>query len=161
MSAAWTPLAGSWARTVRMKGSGPQRYAWVPGRTGTPPRSTGPVRSVDLVPGGRDLRGDRVAQHLRDGGEELGVLVGDAGEHHVGAGARVLDRLGREGGDGPGEGLTLGAGRLIAAVEEIAQQLGADRTGQPVSGRPLLMPISRGPVGEVTSSATVTGSSEA
>lgn len=84
----------------------------------------------------------------------------DAAEHDVGSGAGVLDQLRREGGCGTGERLALGAGGLVAPVEEIAQQLGAGVVQSP-GGRPPLMPIRSGPVGEATSCATVIGSSVA
>ncbi len=48
----------------------------------------------------------------------------DPAEHRVGPPVRVLQQLGGEGGDGTGEGLLLGAGGLVAAVEEVAQQFG-------------------------------------
>ncbi len=67
---------------------------------------------------------DRV---LLAGDAEAGVLVGDAAQHHVGAGVRVLDEVGREGGDGAGEGLLLEAGVLVAPVEQVAEQLRVGR----------------------------------
>lgn len=93
---------------------------------------------VDLVPGGGDLRGDRVAQDVGDGREQMGVhhlvllrghpergvLVGDPLQHHVGPGAGPLDQLGREGGDGARERPPLVAGGLVAPVEQVPQQLG-------------------------------------
>lgn len=96
---------------------------------------------VDLVPGRGDLGGEGLAEHLDDGLEEVlvddlvlgagdaerGVLVGDAVQHHVRAGVRVLDEMGREGRDGPGEGLLLEARVLVAAVEEVADQLRVGR----------------------------------
>jgi hypothetical protein len=50
--------------------------------------------------------------------------VGDAPEHRVGSLVRVVQQVCGERGDGAGEGLPLGAGGLVAAVEEVPQQLG-------------------------------------
>ncbi|GGP38505.1 hypothetical protein GCM10010214_09620 [Streptomyces abikoensis] len=50
------------------------------------------------------------------------MLVGDAGEHRVGAGVRALDQGRGEGGDGAREGLLLAALGLVAAVEQVAQE---------------------------------------
>ncbi len=58
---------------------------------------------------------------------ERGVLVGDAAEHGVGPLVGVVQEVRRERGDRAREGLPLGAGRLVAPVEEVAQQLGAGR----------------------------------
>ncbi|GAA3495842.1 hypothetical protein GCM10019016_029430 [Streptomyces prasinosporus] len=94
---------------------------------------------VDLVPGGGDLGGDGLAQDAGDGGEQVlvddrvlvrgdaegGVLVGDAPQHRVGPLVRVVQQVRGEGRDGPREGLALGAGGLVAAVEQVAQQFGA------------------------------------
>ena len=57
------------------------------------------------------------------------ALVGDAAQHHVGPLVRVLHQVGGEGGDRGGQCLALGAGRLIATVEEVAQQfrMGGDQ----------------------------------
>ncbi len=92
---------------------------------------------VDLVPGGRDLGGDGLAEHLHDGGEQVlvddpvlvvadadrDVLVRDAGEQRVRTGVRGGDQGGREGGYRARERLPLAAVGLVAPVEQVAQQL--------------------------------------
>ncbi|GAA3236714.1 hypothetical protein GCM10020256_55580 [Streptomyces thermocoprophilus] len=93
---------------------------------------------VHLVPGGGDLRGDGVAEDTRDRREQVlvddgvllgrdtegGVLVRYALEHRVGPPVGVVQQMAGEGSDGAGEGPALGAGCLVAAVEQVAQQLG-------------------------------------
>ncbi len=93
---------------------------------------------VDLVPRLGDLGGHGVAQDVGDGGEEVGVhhlvlvrgdpegrvLVGDALQHHVRPGVRVLDQCRGERGDRAGQGPALVAGRLVAPVEQVPQELG-------------------------------------
>ena len=96
---------------------------------------------VDLVPRGRHLGGDRVAEDLDDGGEQvlvddrvlvLGdperrVLVGDATQHLLGVRAALGDEEGRVRRDGPGERALLVALRLVAAVEQVALELRVGR----------------------------------
>ncbi len=48
----------------------------------------------------------------------------DAGEHRVRPVVGVVQQVRGEGGDRAGEGLALGAGGLVAAVEEVPQQVG-------------------------------------
>jgi hypothetical protein len=67
---------------------------------------------------------DRV---LLRGDAQGGVLVRDAAQHRVGPLVRPLDEMRGEGGDGARQGLALGAGGLVAAVEEVAQQLRVGR----------------------------------
>ncbi|MDQ0777710.1 hypothetical protein QF026_006176 [Streptomyces aurantiacus] len=111
---------------------------------------------VHLGPGGGHLRGDRLAEHVDDGGEEVlvddrvllrgdaqgGVLVGDAVQHRVGPLVRPLDQLCGEGGEGARQSLALGAGGLVAPVEEIAQQL---RVGREEPGVETVADLSQGP----------------
>ncbi|GAA3305731.1 hypothetical protein GCM10020295_60230 [Streptomyces cinereospinus] len=46
----------------------------------------------------------------------------DAAEQGVGPLVRVVQQVRGEGGDGAGQGLLLGAGCLVAAVEQVAEQ---------------------------------------
>ncbi len=92
---------------------------------------------VDLVPGGGDLGGDGIAQHLDDGREQVGVdhrvlvlgdaerdvLVGDARQHGVGALVGVGQQRAGEGRDRTRESLLLAAVGLVAAVEQVVEQL--------------------------------------
>jgi hypothetical protein len=55
---------------------------------------------------------------------EENIGAGLVADSLTGAGVRVLDEVRGEGGDRTGQGLPLGAGGLVAPVEEIAQQVG-------------------------------------
>lgn len=52
------------------------------------------------------------------------MFVRDPREHRVGAGVRLLQQQARERGDGAGECLLLIPAGLVAAVEQVPQQLG-------------------------------------
>ncbi|CAM5316172.1 hypothetical protein SROCM77S_01156 [Streptomyces rochei] len=104
---------------------------------------------VDLVPGGGDLGGDGVTEHLGYRGKEMtvddlvlvrgdaegGVLVRDAGQQRVRTGVGALQQHAGEGGDGAGQRPLLLPVGLVAAVEQVAQQLGVGVEQLPVEQR--------------------------